>query len=82
MLLEEARRGLGLLSEEQQEAIRQAGRILAVAELGFVMMLFGDGKQGAVAANIDPANAVRLIETALEAARTTVEAEEREARLQ
>ena len=70
------------LNDEQQAAIRQAASILREADLIFIMMLFGEDKQGAVAANIEPANAVKLIETALMAAMATVEAEEREERLQ
>lgn len=70
------------LNDEQQAAIRQASAILREADLIFIMMLFGEDKRGAIAANIEPANAVRLIETALMAAMATVEAEEREARLQ
>lgn len=79
---EMATAAMDLLTDEQQAAIHEVSSILRKAELGFVMLLFGEGRQGAVAANIDPANAVWLIENALSAARAVAEAEDRGATLQ
>ena len=62
--------GWVLLTEEQQAAARAAANLITDVELQFVMMLFGEGKQGAVISNIHPNNAIELIEAALKAAKT------------
>jgi hypothetical protein len=59
------------LDEAQQEAGKAAARLVEEAELSFVMLLFADDRVGAVISNIEPANAVKLIEQALKAAKAT-----------
>ena len=60
-----------MLSPHQQEAAKAAARLIEEAELQFMMMLFSAGGVGAVLGNIEPVDAVRLIEGALIAAKTT-----------
>lgn len=60
-----------MLSPHQQEAAKAAARLIEEAELQFMMMLFSAGGVGAVIGNIEPCDAVRLIEGALIAAKTT-----------
>jgi hypothetical protein len=60
-----------MLSPHQQEAAKAAARLIEEAELQFMMMLFSDGGVGAVLGNIEPVDAVRLIEGALTAAKNT-----------
>jgi hypothetical protein len=60
-----------MLSPHQQEAAKAAARLIEEAELQFMMMLFSAGGVGAVIGNIEPVDAVRLIEGALIAAKTT-----------
>jgi hypothetical protein len=64
-------RAWDMLSPHQQEAAKAAARLIEEAELQFMMMLFSAGGVGAVLGNIEPIDAVRLIEGALMAAKTT-----------
>lgn len=64
------------LSREQQDAARAAARLIEDQGMTFMMLLFGEEKQGAIIANIEPADAIRLIEMALAAARRVVEVTE------
>jgi hypothetical protein len=64
-------RAWDMLSPHQQEAAKAAARLIEEAELQFMMMLFSHGGVGAVLGNIEPTDAVRLIEGALMAAKTT-----------
>jgi hypothetical protein len=64
-------RAWDMLSPHQQEAAKAAARLIEEAELQFMMMLFSHGGVGAVIGNIEPCDAVRLIEGALMAAKTT-----------
>jgi len=59
------------LSAEQQEAVIEAARLIQAADMQFLMLLFGEGKTGAIVANIEPSNAINLIEEALMAAKAT-----------
>ena len=68
--------GWKLLGAEQQMAARVAASLIEDADMRFVMMLFGDDKQGAVVSNIEPADAVKLIEAALMAAKARADTEE------
>jgi hypothetical protein len=61
-----------MLSPHQQEAAKAAARLIEEAELQFMMMLFSPTGVGAVIGNIEPVDAVRLIEGALTAAKNTV----------
>ena len=57
------------LTDRQQAAASAAGRLLAEADLRFLMLLFADASEaGAILANIEPADSVKLIEGALAAA--------------
>ena len=69
-------KGWDLLSPQQQEAARAAARLLEVQDMNFLMLLFGKDERGAILANIEPADAVRLIEMALSAAKSIVEVTE------
>jgi hypothetical protein len=69
-------KGWDLLSPQQQEAARAAARLLEVQDMNFLMLLFGKDERGAILANIEPADAVRLIEMALSAAKSVVEVTE------
>jgi hypothetical protein len=60
-----------MLSPHQQEAAKAAARLIEEAELQFMMMLFSAAGVGAVVGNIEPVDAVRLIEGALMAAKNT-----------
>jgi hypothetical protein len=64
-------RAWDMLAPHQQEAAKAAARLIEEAELQFMMMLFSHGGVGAVISNIEPVDAVRLIEGALTAAKTT-----------
>jgi hypothetical protein len=64
-------RAWDMLAPHQQEAAKAAARLIEEAELQFMMMLFSHGGVGAVIGNIEPTDAVRLIEGALIAAKTT-----------
>jgi len=59
------------LSAEQQKAAIEAARLIQAADMQFMMLLFGEGKTGAIVANIEPPNAINLIEEALMAAKAT-----------
>ena len=56
------------LTGQQQEAAKAAARLLADADLRFLMLLFGGNHAGAILANIEPADSVKLVEGALAAA--------------
>jgi hypothetical protein len=64
-------RAWDMLSPHQQEAAKAAARLIEEAELQFMMMLFSAGGVSAVIGNIEPCDAIRLIEGALLAAKTT-----------
>jgi hypothetical protein len=64
-------RAWDMLSPHQQEAAKAAARLIEEAELQFMMMLFSTTGVGAVIGNIEPTDAVRLIEGALMAAKNT-----------
>ena len=68
--------GWDLLDLDQQAATKAAARLIEDAKLTFVMMLFSGDKVGAVISNIDPPNAVGLIEQALRAAKSQCEIED------
>ena len=68
--------GWDLMDAGQQAASKAAARLIEDAKLRFVMMLFRDDRVGAVISNIDPAQAVGLIEQALTAARSQCGIEE------
>ena len=68
--------GWDLLDLDQQAASKAAARLIEDAKLKFVMMLFSGDRIGAVISNIDPPNAVGLIEQALSAARSQTGIEE------
>ena len=68
--------GWDLLTEQQHEAVRAAARVIGGADMTFLMLLFGPAKQGAILSNVEPDNAVRLIEQALAAAKATLEVTE------
>jgi hypothetical protein len=59
------------LSPHQQEAAKAAARLIEQAELQYMMMLFSPDGGGAVLGNIEPVDAVRLIQGALLAAKAT-----------
>ena len=52
------------LTDEQQTAAKHAARLFEAEGLLFLLLLFGDDKRGAIIGNIEPAEAVRLIEEA------------------
>lgn len=52
------------LTDEQQAAAKAAARVIEAEGLQFLLLLFGDDKGGAIIGNIEPAEAVRLIEAA------------------
>jgi hypothetical protein len=52
------------LTDEQQAAAKAAARVIEAEGLQFLLLLFGDDKRGAIIGNIEPAEAVRLIEAA------------------
>jgi hypothetical protein len=60
-----------MLSPHQQEAAKAAARLIEEANLQFMMMLFSTTGVSAVIGNIEPVDAVRLIEGALMAAKNT-----------
>ena len=60
-----------MLSPHQQEAAKTAARLIEEAELQFMMMLFSADGVSAVLGNIEHPDAIRLIEGALIAAKTT-----------
>ena len=64
------------LSPHQQDAAKAAARLIEDQGMTYLMLLFGEDKQGAIIANIEPPDAVRLIEHALIAARNIVEVTE------
>ena len=68
--------GWDLLSREQQDAARAAARLIEDQDMTYLMLLFCQNKEGAIIANIEPADAVRLIEHALTAAKRIVEVTE------
>jgi hypothetical protein len=68
--------GWDLLSEPQQRAAKAAARLIEDQDMTFLMLLYGENKQGAIVANIEPADAVKMIEFALQAAKSIVEVTE------
>lgn len=68
--------GWALLTPQQQDAAKAAARLIEDQGMTFMMMLFGTNEQGALVANIEPGDAVRLIEVALMAAKQIVEVAE------
>ena len=68
--------GWDFMDANQQAASKAAARLIEDAKLTFVMMLFRDDKIGAVISNIDPPQAVGLIEQALRAAKSQCGIEE------
>jgi hypothetical protein len=64
------------LTEKQHEAARAAARVIGEADMTFLMLLFGPDKQGAILANVEPDDAIKLIEHALLAARSIIEVDE------
>ena len=68
--------GWDLLTPHQQDAAKAAARLIEDQGMNFMMLLFGENKQGAIIANIEPGDAVRLIEIALKAAKAIVEVTE------
>ena len=64
------------LTREQQAAARAAARVIEDEGLQFLLLLFGDDQRGAIIGNIEPSEAVRLIEAAHAAAKAIVEVEE------
>jgi len=69
-------KGWDLLTPHQQDAAKAAARLIEAQDMTFMMLLFGHDKQGAIIANIEPTDAVRLIEAALTAAKRIVEVTE------
>jgi hypothetical protein len=66
------------LSDDQRRAVIKAAQTIAAAQLQltFCLMVFGDkADEGAVVSNIKPADAVAMIEQALQAAKANVRAE-------
>lgn len=68
--------GWDLLSPHQQDAARAAARLIEDQDMTFLMLLHGKDAKGAILANIEPAEAVRMIEFALKAAKSIVEVTE------
>ena len=68
--------GWDMLSSQQQDAVRAAARLIEDQGMSYVMLLFSGDKQGAIISNTEPADAVRLIESALIAAKRIVEVTE------
>ena len=68
--------GWDLLNEQQHEAARAAARVIGDADMTFLMLLFGPDKQGAILSNVEPLNAIGLIEQALAAAKSVLEVTE------
>lgn len=64
------------LNDQQHEAARAAARVIGEADMTFLMLLFGPDMQGAILSNVEPDNAVRLIEQALTAAKSVLEVTE------
>jgi hypothetical protein len=62
------------LTDEQQAAAKHAARVIEAEGLQFLLLLFGDDKRGAIIGNIEPAEAVRLIEAAHAAAKAMIAA--------
>ena len=60
--------GWSYLNDRQQAAAKAAANLLEDADMRFVMMLFGEDERGAILANIEPADSVKLVEGALKAA--------------
>jgi hypothetical protein len=65
------------LTKQQQDAVNAAARIVEDAGMRFVFLLFGDdGQVGALISNIEPADAVPMIDQALKAARADIGADD------
>ena len=73
--------GWDILTSQQRDAAKAAARLIEDQGMTYLMLLFGGerddtAKQGAIVANIEPTDAVRLIEMALTAAKATLEVTE------
>ena len=66
--------GWSQLTDQQQAAAKAAARVIEDEGLQFLLLLFGEDKRGAIIGNIEPADAVRLIEAAHAAAKAMVAA--------
>lgn len=64
------------LTPQQLASAKAAARLIEQENMGFMMLLFSREKTGAIIANIEPADAVKLIENALIAAKSTLEVTE------
>jgi hypothetical protein len=64
------------LTPEQQAAAKAAARLIEEEGLQFLMLLFGDDKRGAILGNIEPGDAVRLIDATHAAAKAMAAAGE------
>ena len=64
------------LTKEQQDACSAAARVVEDANMRFVFMLFSREGVGAVISNIEPGDAVPMIDAALEAAKSGVAADD------
>jgi len=63
------------LTAQQQEAAKAAARVIEDQGMQFLLLLFGEDKRGAIIGNIEPAQAVKLIEGAHAAALAMIEAQ-------
>jgi hypothetical protein len=64
--------GWSQLTPEQQAAAKAAARAIEDEGLQFLLLLFGEDKRGAIIGNIEPREAVRLIEAAHAAAKAMI----------
>jgi len=64
------------LTPQQLASAKAAARLIEAENMTFMMLLFGRERTGAILANIAPADAVKLIENALIAAKAAVEVTE------
>jgi hypothetical protein len=70
--MSERNSGWTQLTETQQAAAKAAARVIEDEGLQFLLLLFGDDKRGAIIGNIEPSEAVRLIEALRAAAKAMV----------
>jgi len=64
------------LTKEQQDACSAAARIVEAADMRFVFLLFGRDGIGAVISNVEPGDAVPMIDAALKAAQSGIGADD------
>ena len=64
------------LTPQQLASAKAAARLIEAENMTFMMLLFGRERTGAILANIEPADAVKLIENALIAAKAALEVTE------